>query len=80
VAELRQTGMSLAIGAGQGQAASTPLPLAGAPRALRLCPWAVTRGGVAAFSYFMPAYVITEDEIRLMAEVATESIERATAE
>jgi adenosylmethionine---8-amino-7-oxononanoate aminotransferase len=30
--------------------------------------------------YFMPPYVISEDEIRLMAEVATEGIERATAE
>jgi adenosylmethionine---8-amino-7-oxononanoate aminotransferase len=30
--------------------------------------------------YFMPPYVITEDEIRLMAEVATEGIERATAQ
>ena len=30
--------------------------------------------------YFMPPYVITEDEIRFMAEVATEGIERATAQ
>ena len=30
--------------------------------------------------YFMPPYMINEDEIRLMAEVATEGIERATAE
>jgi adenosylmethionine-8-amino-7-oxononanoate aminotransferase len=30
--------------------------------------------------YFMPSYAITEDEIRLVAEVATEGIERATAE
>ena len=69
-----------ADGTGQGQAASTPLPLAGAPRAHRLCLWPVARGGVAAFSYFMPAYGITEDDIRFMAEVATEGVERATAE
>jgi adenosylmethionine-8-amino-7-oxononanoate aminotransferase len=30
--------------------------------------------------YFMPPYVITEDEIRFMAEVATEGIERAAAQ
>jgi adenosylmethionine-8-amino-7-oxononanoate aminotransferase len=28
----------------------------------------------------MPPYVITEDEMRLMAEVATEGIERAPAQ
>ena len=44
VAKVRQTGMILAMQLG----ASTPLPLAGAPRAHRLCPRPVAPGAVAA--------------------------------
>ena len=68
---------------GEGQGASSPLPLAGAPRAHRLF-HGLSRGvllrPLGDVIYFMPPYVITEDEIRLMAEVATEGIERATAQ
>lgn len=53
------------------------------PRAYRLCPWLVARvllRPLGKVIYFTPPYVITEDEIRLLAEVATEGIERATAQ
>jgi hypothetical protein len=72
--------MILAI-EGEGQAESTPLPVAGAPRAHR--PWLVAPGAVAAARechLFHAPYVIAENWSRLMAEVATEGIERATAQ
>jgi adenosylmethionine-8-amino-7-oxononanoate aminotransferase len=67
----------------EGQGASTPLPwqerrgrfvyVHGPSRGVLLRP-------LGDVIYFMPPNVITEDEIRLMAEVATEGIERATAQ
>ena len=83
VAEVRQTGMILAIELVKDK-----------PHRLAY-PWQERRGRIVYVHglsrgvllrplgdviYFMPPYVITEDEIRLMAEVATEGIERATAQ
>ncbi len=83
VAEVRQTGMILAIELVKDKVHRVPYPwqerrgrivyVHGLSRGVLLRPL----GDVV---YFMPPYVITEDEIRLMVEVATEGIERATAQ
>jgi adenosylmethionine-8-amino-7-oxononanoate aminotransferase len=79
VAEVRHTGIILVMQLG----ARLPYPWQERRGTLRLCPWPVATGAVAATRdviYFMPPYVITEDQIRLMAEVATGGIECATAQ
>jgi len=83
VIEVRQTGMILAIELVKDKAHRVPyrwqerrrriVYVHGLSRGVLLRP-------LGDVIYFMPPYVITEDEIRFMAEAATEGIERATAE
>jgi adenosylmethionine-8-amino-7-oxononanoate aminotransferase len=83
VAEFRQTGMILAIELVKDKAHRVLTPGRSAASASSII-HGLSRGvllrPLGDVIYFMPPYVITEDEIRLMAEVATEGIERATAQ
>ncbi len=83
VAEVRQTGMILAIELVEDKANRVSYPWQ-ERRGRRVYVHGLTRGvllrPLGDVIYFMPPYVITEDEIRLMAEVAIEGIERATAQ
>ncbi len=81
VAEVRQTGMILAIEWVRDKSAREPFPWQ-ERRGLRLYRHAIERGvllrPVGNVVYFMPPYVITPAEIDLMVEVAREGIEKAT--
>lgn len=81
VAEVRQTGMILAIEWVRDKSAREPFPWQ-ERRGLRLYRHAIERGvllrPVGNVVYFMPPYVITPEEIDLMVEVAREGIEKAT--
>ncbi len=81
VAEIRQTGMILAIELMRDKARHLPYP-PGERRGLRVYQHALKQGvllrPLGDVIYFMPPYVITPDEIVLMARVAAEGIERAT--
>jgi adenosylmethionine---8-amino-7-oxononanoate aminotransferase len=81
VAEVRQTGMILAIEMVADKARRTPYPWQ-ERRGLSVYRHALTRSvllrPIGNVVYFMPPYVITPEEIDLMAQVATEGIERAT--
>ena len=83
VAEVRQTGMILAVEIIQDKATKMPYPWQ-QRRGLRIYRQALTRGvllrPLGNVVYFMPPYVITEDEIRHLAEVAWEGINLATAD
>jgi adenosylmethionine---8-amino-7-oxononanoate aminotransferase len=83
VAELRQTGMILALELCADKARRTPYPFA-ERRGLRIYRHGLTREvllrPIGNVVYFMPPYVITEDEIDLMVEVAREGIELATCD
>ena len=81
VAEVRQTGMILAIEMVRDKATREPYPWQ-ERRGLRVYRHALTRGvllrPLGNVIYFMPPYVIASEDIRLMAEVAAEGIDLAT--
>jgi adenosylmethionine-8-amino-7-oxononanoate aminotransferase len=82
VAEIRQTGMILAIELMKDVAKRTPWPFE-ERRGLRIYQLALERGALirplGTTVYFMPPYVIERDEIDALARVATEGIELACA-
>jgi adenosylmethionine-8-amino-7-oxononanoate aminotransferase len=81
VAEIRQHGMTLAIEMVQDKAGRTPFPWQ-ERRGLTVYKHGLETGvllrPMGNVVYFMPPYVITEDEIRLMARTAIDGIELAT--
>lgn len=81
VAEVRQTGMILAIEMVRDRATREPYPWQ-ERRGLRVYRQALGRGvllrPLGNVIYFMPPYVIAPEDIRLMAEVAAEGIDLAT--
>jgi adenosylmethionine-8-amino-7-oxononanoate aminotransferase len=81
VAEVRQTGMIVAIEWVGDKTTREPFPWQ-ERRGLRLYRHAIERGvllrPIGNVVYFMPPYVITPEEIDLMVEVAREGIEKAT--
>ncbi|BBA35717.1 adenosylmethionine-8-amino-7-oxononanoate aminotransferase [Methylocaldum marinum] len=81
VAEVRQTGMILAIELVRNKADREPYPWQ-ERRGLRVYRHGLTRGvllrPLGNVIYFMPPYVIAPDEIRFMADVAGEAIDIAT--
>jgi adenosylmethionine-8-amino-7-oxononanoate aminotransferase len=83
VAEVRQTGMALAIEMVQDKASKTAYPWQ-QRRGLAVYQHALSRGALlrplGSVVYFLPPYVITPEQIDFLAEVATEGIEIATRE
>ena len=83
VGEVRQRGMILAIEMVRDKATREPYPWQ-ERRGQRVYRHALTRGvllrPLGDVIYFMPPYVITPDEIDLVAEAAWEGIELATGE
>ncbi|MGH8414684.1 MAG: adenosylmethionine--8-amino-7-oxononanoate transaminase [Gammaproteobacteria bacterium] len=83
VAEVRQHGMILAIELIKDKASRTPYAWQ-ERRGLKVYQHALTCGvllrPMGDVIYFMPPYVITPDEIKLMAQVAIEGIDLATHE
>jgi adenosylmethionine-8-amino-7-oxononanoate aminotransferase len=83
VAEIRQRGMILAIELMKDPARRVPYPWQ-ERRGLRIYRHALERGALirplGGTIYFMPPYVITPEEIRFLAEVATEGVELATCD
>ncbi|MCP9337333.1 adenosylmethionine--8-amino-7-oxononanoate transaminase [Stutzerimonas xanthomarina] len=81
VAEVRQTGMALAIEMVQDRASKTPYPWQ-ERRGLKVYQHALQRGALlrplGSVVYFLPPYTITEEQIEFLAEVATEGIDIAT--
>jgi adenosylmethionine-8-amino-7-oxononanoate aminotransferase len=81
VAEVRQTGMILAIEMARNGDRRTPYPWE-ERRGLSVYRHALERGALLRplgnVVYFMPPYVITPEQIRWLADVAWEGIERAT--
>jgi len=81
VAELRQTGMILAIEMIKDKTTLEPYPWQ-ERRGLKVYQYALERGvllrPLGNVIYFMPPYIINEDEIRLMANTAIEAIHHAT--
>ena len=81
VAEVRQTGMILAIEMVRDKRSREAYPWQ-ERRGLRVYHHALSRGvllrPLGNVIYFMPPYVIEPDEIRLMADAAIEGIELAT--
>ena len=81
VAEIRQTGMILAIEMARDKGSRDPYPWQ-ERRGLRVYQHALSRGvllrPLGNVVYFMPPYVITPEEIDLLAEVAFEGIDLAT--
>lgn len=82
VAEVRQTGMILAIELVADKHSRRPFPAADR-RGLRAYRHALERGVVLRplgdVLYWMPPYCVGEEELRLLAEVTTSAIEAATA-
>jgi adenosylmethionine-8-amino-7-oxononanoate aminotransferase len=83
VAEVRQTGMIVAVELVKDRLTHEPYPWQ-ERRGLRIYQHALQRGvllrPVGNVVYFMPPYVITPDEIDLMVRVAREGIELATCD
>lgn len=81
VAEVRQTGMILAIEMVQDKKKRTPYPWQ-QRRGLKVYQHALSRGALLRplgnVTYFMPPYVITPEQVRLLAEIASEGIDLAT--
>lgn len=83
VAEVRQTGMIVAIEVVADRSSRRPYPSA-ERRGRRMYAHALQRGvllrPIGEVVYFMPPYVVSEEEIDLMVDVAREAIEYATCE
>ncbi|MFC5695000.1 adenosylmethionine--8-amino-7-oxononanoate transaminase [Pseudomonas sp. GCM10022186] len=83
VAEVRQTGMVLAIEMVRDKAGKTPYPWQ-ERRGLKVFQHALERGALLRplgnVVYFLPPYVITEEQIDFLATVASEGIDIATRE
>jgi len=81
VAEVRQTGMALAIEMVADKARKTPYPWQ-ERRGLKIYEHALQRGALlrplGSVVYFLPPYTITEEQIDLLAQIATEGIDIAT--
>ncbi|WP_312376429.1 adenosylmethionine--8-amino-7-oxononanoate transaminase [Stutzerimonas nitrititolerans] len=81
VAEVRQTGMALAIEMVADKARKTPYPWQ-ERRGLKVYQHALQRGALlrplGSVVYFLPPYTITEEQIDLLARIATEGIDIAT--
>ncbi|WP_263143182.1 adenosylmethionine--8-amino-7-oxononanoate transaminase [Pseudomonas sp. RIT-PI-AD] len=81
VAEVRQTGMALAIEMVQDKATKAAYPWQ-ERRGLRVYQHALERGALLRplgnVVYFLPPYVITPEQIDFLAEVASEGIDLAT--
>jgi adenosylmethionine-8-amino-7-oxononanoate aminotransferase len=81
VAEVRQTGMALAIEMVQDKPSKTAYPWQ-QRRGLKVYQHALSRGALlrplGSVVYFLPPYVITEEQIDFLAEVASEGIDIAT--
>ncbi len=82
VAEVRQTGMILAIEMVQDKAQRIEYPWQ-ERRGVRVYNYALSQGALLRplgnVVYFMPPYVITPEQIQTLAQIATEGIEQATA-
>jgi adenosylmethionine---8-amino-7-oxononanoate aminotransferase len=80
VAEVRQTGMIVAIELVKNKHTREPYPWQ-ERRGLRVYQYALSKGvllrPLGNVIYFMPPYIINEDEIQLMAEVAWDGIQQA---
>ena len=80
VGDIRQHGMTLAVEMVQDKASKTPFPWQ-ERRGIRVYQHSLTRQALLRplgnVVYFMPPYVITEEQIRHLAQVATEGIEIA---
>lgn len=80
VGDIRQHGMILAIELVKNSKTREPFPWQ-ERRGLRVYQHSITREALLRplgnVTYFMPPYVISEDEIRHLAQVATEGIEKA---
>ena len=83
VAEVRQTGMALAIEMVADKASKTAYPWQ-ERRGLQVYQHALSRGALlrplGSVVYFLPPYVITPEQIDFLAEVASEGIDIATRE
>ncbi|MBW3568408.1 MAG: aminotransferase class III-fold pyridoxal phosphate-dependent enzyme, partial [Proteobacteria bacterium] len=83
VAEVRQHGMILAMEMVKDKSSRQPFDWK-ERRGLRVYQHALTRGALLRplgnVVYMMPPYVITEDQIDLLAEIATEGIQLATTD
>lgn len=81
IAEVRQTGMALAVEMVADKASKTPYPWQ-ERRGLRVYQHALSRGALlrplGSVVYFLPPYVITPEQIDFLAEVASEGIDLAT--
>lgn len=81
VAEVRQTGMALAIEMVADKASKTAYPWQ-ERRGLQVYQHALSRGALlrplGSVVYFLPPYVITPEQIDFLAEVASEGIDIAT--
>ncbi|MFZ2311421.1 MAG: adenosylmethionine--8-amino-7-oxononanoate transaminase [Methylobacter sp.] len=80
VAEVRQTGMILAIEMVKNKKTREPFPWQ-ERRGLKVYQYALSKGvllrPLGNVIYFMPPYVVTEEELWLIADVAWEGIQRA---
>jgi adenosylmethionine---8-amino-7-oxononanoate aminotransferase len=80
VAEVRQTGMIVAIELVKNKHSREPYPWQ-ERRGLRVYQYALSKGillrPLGNVIYFMPPYIINEDELRLMADVAWDGIQQA---
>jgi len=80
VAEVRQTGMILAIEMVKNKQTREPFPWQ-ERRGLKVYQYALSKGvllrPLGNVIYFMPPYVVTEEELWLIADVAWEGIQRA---
>jgi len=81
VAEVRQTGMIVAIELAKNKQTREPYPWQ-QRRGLRVYQYALSKGvllrPLGNVIYFMPPYIITKQEIQLMADVAWQGIQLAT--
>jgi adenosylmethionine-8-amino-7-oxononanoate aminotransferase len=82
VAEVRQTGMILAIELVKNKATREPYPWQ-ERRGVKVYQYALSKGvllrPLGNVIYFMPPYIITEDELILLAEVAWQGIQHAVS-
>jgi adenosylmethionine-8-amino-7-oxononanoate aminotransferase len=80
VAEVRQTGMILAIELVKNKATREPYPWQ-ERRGVKVYQYALSKGvllrPLGNVIYFMPPYIITEDELILLADVAWQGIQHA---